>query len=194
MARRFGVSRLSVREATKALSFLGIIRAAPRRGLTLGDVDMARVTQYLGFHFAVADYPKIELLRTRMVIETGALPFVARTMATDASIEPQLWQLANSTRAADAMKDRVRQDMAFHRTLLKASGIAPLLAFDDLLRIFFNRFELEPAEERQEVTLDHHSRIIRHLSQNDVNAARDVLSEHLGYYAPQVDPGSPDVG
>ena len=45
MAQRFGVSRVSVREATKALAFLGIIHSAPRRGKTLGEVDMQQVTE-----------------------------------------------------------------------------------------------------------------------------------------------------
>jgi len=36
LADQFGVSRGSIREATKALGFLGIIRSAPRRGLTVG--------------------------------------------------------------------------------------------------------------------------------------------------------------
>ena len=44
LADRFGVSRISVREATKALGFLGIIDSAPRRGLTVGSLDMSRVS------------------------------------------------------------------------------------------------------------------------------------------------------
>ena len=51
----YGVSRVSVREATKALSFLGIIEAAPRRGLTVGNFSVERVSKYLAFHFAVGD-------------------------------------------------------------------------------------------------------------------------------------------
>jgi DNA-binding FadR family transcriptional regulator len=85
MADLFGVSRVSIREATKALGFLGIIRAAPRRGLTVGHVDMQRVTEYLGFHFALNNYPRQQLLKTRIVIETGALPEAMERLATDAA-------------------------------------------------------------------------------------------------------------
>ena len=67
----FGVSRVSVREATKALQFLGIVEAAPRRGLTVGHVSMKRVSQYLGFHFASANLPIEELIASRIVIEIG---------------------------------------------------------------------------------------------------------------------------
>src|ERR1041385_6362096 len=58
LADRFGVSRISVREATQALSFLGMIEASPRRGLKVGKLDMKRVSRYLGFHLAISDYPK----------------------------------------------------------------------------------------------------------------------------------------
>ena len=62
LADRFGVSRVSIREATKALGFLGIIDAAPRRGLTISNLNMERVSQFLGFHFVINDYPIDQLL------------------------------------------------------------------------------------------------------------------------------------
>ena len=57
MVERFGVSRSVVREATKALDFLGIIDAVPRRGMILDTFDFDRVSEYFGFHFALSDYP-----------------------------------------------------------------------------------------------------------------------------------------
>ena len=57
LAARFGVSRLSLREATKSLEMLGIVQAKPGRGLTVGHVNMDRVTEYLGFHPALKTSP-----------------------------------------------------------------------------------------------------------------------------------------
>jgi GntR family transcriptional regulator, transcriptional repressor for pyruvate dehydrogenase complex len=187
MAAQFGVSRVSVREATKALSFLGIIQAAPRRGLSLGDVDMGRVTQYLGFHFALADYPRTELLHTRLVIEAGALPYVARAMAADATIYERLAALMEATHKADDMPSRVENDIAFHRTLLKASGIGPLLVFDDLLQIFFDRFVLDPSDAQRDIVTEQHGTLIRHLCDGNLEGARRMMAEHLGVYTPQID-------
>jgi DNA-binding FadR family transcriptional regulator len=187
MATRFGVSRVSVREATQALNFLGIIEAAPRRGLTLAEVDMSRVTQYLGFHFALADYPRTELLHTRLIIETGALPYVGRAMAADETIYKRLHTLVEATRQADDMPSRIKNDIAFHRTLLKASGIGPLLVFDDLLQIFFNSFALDPSDARRDIVVEHHGRLIRHLRDGDLQSARLMMAEHLGAYTPQID-------
>src|SRR3990172_12621646 len=75
MVERFGVSHTVVREATKALDFLGIIDAAPRRGMVLDEFDFDRVSDYFGFHFAMSDYPRDKLLKSRAVIETGALTY-----------------------------------------------------------------------------------------------------------------------
>lgn len=43
MAKKFGVSRGSIREATKALNIIGLIKSGPRRGLTLGALNMDRL-------------------------------------------------------------------------------------------------------------------------------------------------------
>ena len=63
MVERFGVSHTVVREATKALDFLGIIDAAPRRGMVVDEFSFDRVSEYFGFHFALCDYPKDEAAR-----------------------------------------------------------------------------------------------------------------------------------
>ena len=84
LATRFGVNRLSLREATKGLEFLGIVEAKPGRGLIVGRMDMQRVTEHLGFHPALHDVSPGELIDTRIVIETGVLPHVARRMSRTA--------------------------------------------------------------------------------------------------------------
>jgi GntR family transcriptional regulator, transcriptional repressor for pyruvate dehydrogenase complex len=53
LAGRFGVSRPSIREATKALEFLGIVASKTGVGLTVGHIDLAAVTRHLGFHPAL---------------------------------------------------------------------------------------------------------------------------------------------
>jgi GntR family transcriptional regulator, transcriptional repressor for pyruvate dehydrogenase complex len=186
MAEQFGVSRVSVREATKALSFLGIIHAAPRRGLTIGQVDMRRLTEYLGFHLAVGDYPKRELLQTRLVIETGSLPYIAQAMAADSAIFVRLEACILAGTTATTNAERVASDVAFHRTLLEVSAIGPLLAFDSLLQIFFSRFGGSLGGEHWQQANRHHTQVIHLLRNGDVDEARKVLTDHLGGYFERV--------
>jgi GntR family transcriptional regulator, transcriptional repressor for pyruvate dehydrogenase complex len=182
MAERFGVSRVSVREATKALGFLGVIRAAPRRGLTVGEFDLQRVTEHLGFPMVLNEYPKRQLLRTRIVIETGALPDVAERMAESPELYDQLTALNLRTKEATTLDDWIERDIAFHRALLDASDLGPLVAFNDLLQVFFNRFRRDTAHGNQEAGARGHQKIIDSLHSGDLDAATAELRRHLEYY------------
>jgi GntR family transcriptional repressor for pyruvate dehydrogenase complex len=182
MAERFGVSRVSIREATKALGFLGIIRSAPRRGLTVGEVDMRRVTEYLGFHLALADYPKRQLLETRIIIETGALAHVMLQMNSQPALYDRLSALTVQLNQTQSLDARIAGDIAFHRALLEASGIGPLLAFNDLLEIFFTRFRQSVEQGGWESGICQHQRIVDALRGGDLDRARENLRDHLDYH------------
>jgi GntR family transcriptional repressor for pyruvate dehydrogenase complex len=140
LAGRFGVSRLSLREATRSLEFLGIVEARPGRGLTVGRVNMERVTESLGFHPALHDVAPAVLIDTRVVVEAGVLPRVAAQMKRNASLYEGLHTINAELRQARTLRRRVELDIAFHRGLIAASGLAPLPAFGDVLAMFFQRF------------------------------------------------------
>ena len=76
LAEQLGVSRISVREATKTLGFLGILEAKPGRGLTVGRIDVGRLKESLSFHPALSDVSDNEMIDTRVIIETGVVPHV----------------------------------------------------------------------------------------------------------------------
>lgn len=182
LSDRFGVSRVSTREATKALGFLGIIDAAPRRGLVVGRVDMKRVTNYLGFHLAISDFPREQLLDTRAIIETGGLPHVMRQMAADPTLHARLTEKANELTRASTLDERIAADAAFHRALLDASGVQPLLAFHDLLTIFFDRFRRSLARGDWEMGMRQHLEIIDSLRDGKLQLACDLLAQHLVHH------------
>jgi GntR family transcriptional regulator, transcriptional repressor for pyruvate dehydrogenase complex len=182
MAERFGVSRVSVREATKALGFLGILRSAPRRGLTVGEVDMRKVTEYLGFHLVLTDYPKRQLLETRIIIETGALEHVAQRMTVELDLYDRLHEMTEKMLSTQGLEQRIASDIVFHRALLESSGVGPLVAFNDLLEIFFSRFRRSFEQGGWEEGVRGHQRIINSLRAGDVESARDALKTHLEYH------------
>jgi GntR family transcriptional repressor for pyruvate dehydrogenase complex len=182
LADRFGVSRVSAREATKALGFLGIIDAAPRRGLAVGQVDMKRVTNYLGFHLAISNFPLAQLLDARMVIETGVLPRIIEQMSADPTLHGRLTDLADEVRRARNLDERIAADAAFHRGLLDAAGVQPLLAFHDLLAIFYDRFRRSLARGDWEYGIKQHQQLLDALRDGDLPLASDILSRHLEHH------------
>ena len=185
LAERFGVSRISVREATKALGFLGIIDAAPRRGLTIGAVNMERLSQYLGFHFAVADYPFDQILDARIAIEVGAVPRGMKGIEADRSVLTQLTSLveklsANAqTAEPQTPEEWIELDLELPRVLLSASRLEPLMAFHDLLLIFFKRIRPDLSQHLRQRSAAEHHQILELISQQDVAGVQETLRAHI---------------
>lgn len=179
LAERFGVSRISVREATKALGFLGILDAAPRRGLTVASVDMRRVSEYLGFHLALAHYPLKQLVETRIIIECGSLPHLIDRMADDPDVYDRLNHLNGQLRNTTQPQEWMDLDIQFHRTLLRESGLKPLSAFGGLLEIFFRRIR-EGMKERERINgVEAHQRIIDAARAGTRESACNELRAHV---------------
>ncbi len=179
LADRFGVSRISIREATKALAFIGIINAAPRRGLSVGQVNMHRVSEFLGFHLAINNYPPVQLIETRIVIETGGLPHAAKRMASQPELYERLCDLNAQLRVTKKLEAWIALDIAFHRELLDASGLKPLVAFNDLLDLFFRRFRESVKKAEWAAGVEGHQRLIDALRDGELSLACDELREHI---------------
>jgi GntR family transcriptional repressor for pyruvate dehydrogenase complex len=179
LAARFGVSRLSLREATKSLELLGILKSKAGVGLTVGQLDLARVTNHLGFHPALHRASPMQLLETRIVIETGALPHAARRMREDATIGASLQLLVDEFRGARTLQAWIDRDIEFHRALLDASGLTALVAFNDLLQIFFQRFRASVKMAEWKKGVESHQRVLDLLEADDVTGAVEELRSHI---------------
>lgn len=179
LAETFGVSRLSVREATKSLEFLGIVQSKTGVGLTVGRIDMGRVTKHLGFHPGLLDADPLQLVDSRVILEIGVLPHVAARMKKDKSIEKRLRTLIERFRAAKDFKTWIAVDIEFHQSLLEASGLEPLVAFGDLLRIFFQRFRESVKKAEWKASIESHVKIVDLLAAGDVPAASKELRQHI---------------
>jgi GntR family transcriptional repressor for pyruvate dehydrogenase complex len=183
MVENFGVSRTVVREATKALDFMGVIGAAPRRGMVLDDFDFNRVSEYFGFHFALSDYPGEKLLKARAVIETGALYYTMKAIESDPALYPRLRTLAESAPKTGNSDDQwIKYDIAFHRGLVDASDITPLASFCDLLQAFFRKFRDRMAMGDTRGGGQGHCQIVEALHAGKLETAIDLLRRHLSWY------------
>lgn len=188
LAEQFGVSRVSVREATKALGFLGIVDAAPRRGLTVGKVSMKRLSRYLSFHFALADYPLDELIDTRIVVETGGLRQVTERMAKDPAIYEELNDLNEKLRRADKKSEWLQGEVNFHCFLVASSGVRALAAFNDLVQVFFQKFRADISKARRDSGIRGHQEIIDTLRKGDYQTATTMLTTHINVHRDRSQP------
>jgi DNA-binding FadR family transcriptional regulator len=168
-----------VREATKALEFLGIVESKAGVGLTVGRINMTRVTEHLGFHSGLLDVDPQQLIDSRVTLETGVLPHVVRRMKDDPAIEAKLRELVRQFEAARDLKSFIGIDIQFHRSLLEASGLQPLVAFGDLLHIFFQRFRESVKKAGWKSGVESHRRLVDYLTAGDVAKATGELRKHI---------------
>jgi GntR family transcriptional regulator, transcriptional repressor for pyruvate dehydrogenase complex len=120
----FGVSRMVVCEANKVLDFIGIIKATPGAGFTVGPFNMERVSEILRFHFLIGGYPEDSLLKTRMVLEIGSLQYAMATISSNKKLFDKLLALCDQLEQAKAPQEFIKNDLAFHRTIVKASVLS----------------------------------------------------------------------
>ena len=75
------------------------------------------------------------------MIETGSLFYVVEAMKKDPDVYAALRKCAEEGPSLDEPDDEpwIDYDIAFHRALVGASGIAPLASFCDLLEAFFQK-------------------------------------------------------
>lgn len=179
LAATFGISRLSLREATKSLEFLGIVESKTGVGLTVGSIDMERLTGHLSFHAGLLDADSQQLIDSRVILETGVLPHIARRMKEDSSIELRLRELVEQFRSARDLKTFITIDIQFHRSLLEASGLQPLVAFGDLLHVFFQRFRESVKKAGWKEGVESHRRLVDHLTAGRLDAATAELRKHI---------------
>jgi GntR family transcriptional regulator, transcriptional repressor for pyruvate dehydrogenase complex len=179
ISQRYGVSRSIVREATKALDFLGIINTSPRRGIVLEEFNFNRATEFFGFHFALSDYPKEKILKTRAIIETGALYYTLRAMQKDPTIYDRLRIIAEEPNPNEDIDLWIEHDIAFHRALVEVNDTPPLEAFCDLLHVFFRVYRNLLPSGPFKGGKEGHLRILDALRRSDLDASVNALLIHL---------------
>lgn len=126
LAEELGVSRPSVREAIRILEAMGIVRTAvgsgPSAGATVIDRPAAGLGAAVRLHVASGTLPVSDVVRTRVLLETGVVRDAAARVPDDAALR--------RVRAhVDAMADPgldvatfVEHDQDFHIELVRLGG------------------------------------------------------------------------
>jgi len=190
LAQQFGVSRVSIREATKALGFLGFLEATPRRGTTVGQVNLRRVIQFLELHPSLRNATGQQLVDSRLVIELGMLPYLHDRIQHDAGIYRELNEAATAFDTVDELADWLDLERQFHGQMVDASGLAPLFLFHELVAVFFSRIQQQTRHAEVVEKLNSqlteksagHRRVLDHLKDGRLDAAQQELKAHISSY------------
>lgn len=192
LAKQFGVSRVSIREATKSLCFLGFLDATPRRGTTVGQINFSRVSHFLELHPGLRDASGRQLVDTRLILELGVLPHVRQRFQQAPQLADSFRQFHNGFSAEMGVSEWLELDCEFHHHLMDASGLPPLFLFRELLSYFFNRVGVmaqhPDVQDRLRIEMPdraaEHQRIIASLRDQQLEQAQHELKRNITSYLP----------
>ena len=185
IAAKANVSRLTVREALKALRAKNVVNVQRGRGTYINPPEawtsleaMMRATaRGIGEGNA-----SLQLLEVRRMIETGAASLAAgrRAPADVARLEQHLAGMEAASAAAD-VEAFVRADIAFHDVLLRASGnvLVPAM-YEPLNRLLASgRRETSALPVIQQHAIGMHRKILVAVAAGNTEEARLAMDRHM---------------
>jgi DNA-binding FadR family transcriptional regulator len=182
LAERLSVSRVTLREAIRALQVNGYVESRRGRygGTFVNDV-LPRPNQPAARRLALRTGGDLDdTLALRQVLEVGAAEQAARTELGDRDAG-HLTSCMHDCAEATNQSDYRRLDSRLHLAVAEVTGSPSLTAAVAGVRMRINRFlEAIPALERNMAHSEaQHHRIVTAILAEDADAARRAMAEHL---------------
>jgi DNA-binding FadR family transcriptional regulator len=179
LARSLGVSRNSLREATKALESVGVLEARHGTGIFVREFSFGPLIEYLGVSAGHALTDLADILDVRRTLETGLIgEVITRIGAKDlAALDATL---AAMRRRAAAGEPFPEEDQAFHAQLFACLDNRVLLSVLDVFwRAFHRAVDLRGMDDHDPMqTWADHDAIVAAVRQGNADAARQQLDAH----------------
>ncbi len=179
LAESLSVARTSVREALRALRYMGILEVRNGEGTFL-----SKNTRILTDHFKASHllkrFPILELIEARKIIE-GATVFLAvkRASAEDRKVLQKLHDIAAGN-TADEQKF-LRTDFDFHKKIAEMSQNSVLLQMLNAMRELTLEENMEVIKKPGQIrnALEYHRQILESILARDAEKAREDMLRHL---------------
>lgn len=121
LAERVGVSRNSLREAVKALEVIRVLDVRRGDGTYVTSLEPGMLLEALSFVVDLhSDRSVLEIFEVRRILEPAATALATRRLK-DEHFEV-LDRLVDATDVDGSIEDLVSHDLAFHQTIVEASG------------------------------------------------------------------------
>jgi len=190
LCERFGVSRVTVREALRMLESSGLvqIRVGARGGAFVTAPSSDRVGEGLTDMLTLSALSAADVTEVRMILEVGIVPLVCER-ATDEDLADLEEICERSEAALRAGEYSMDYSLEFHTRVARAAHNPAVVMLVDSFRgpIQMSLEQArEVAPEMGELGTREHERFIEAVRRRDPDAATKIMREHLGRTARRV--------
>ena len=167
LAERLGVSRTPIREAIRKLELEGLVLMIPRKGAEVAKISESNLR---------------DVLEVRRSLEELAIDLACQRMTPEELEELKVTQekFALAIKNGDAMQI-AETDERYHEIIYDDTKNARLVQILDNLREQMYRYRLEyiKDEDKRQVLLIEHERILKAISLRHVQEAKQAIREHI---------------
>ena len=167
LAERLGVSRTPIREAIRKLELEGLVLMIPRKGAEVAKISESNLR---------------DVLEVRRSLEELAIDLACQRMTPEDLEELKVTQekFALAIKNGDAMQI-AETDERYHEIIYDSTKNARLVQILNNLREQMYRYRLEyiKDEDKRQVLLIEHERILKAISLRHVQEAKQAIREHI---------------
>ena len=181
LCEMFGVSRITIREAIKKLSMMGLLDIRQGKGTFVKSMDLSLFMKPL---YQLIDFEEVDIdaiFDARLYIESGTV-YLAATRRTEADLErmERILQELKKAIALEALNSVSPYDSAFHEEIAKCAGnpilLACLQAVNEINKTCVLR--LSKSMEMLDDCFDEHYKIYEGIKNQNADAAVEALRRH----------------
>lgn len=181
LAEKLGVSRVTIREALKVLSALGLVEMRQGRGTFVRSQTPDALTRPITASLALPGVSVLELVEARRVIELHTVE--------QAALQRRKEDLAKLSGVLEAMEKEfgsperyIDLDKEFHLAIARCAGNRVLLALLEAIRDTLRNELIGSVRPPGKAAMygRHHREIYRAIRAKDVKLARRMMASHLG--------------
>ena len=167
LAERLGVSRTPIREAIRKLEQEGLVVNIPRRGAHVAEITKKDLS---------------DVLEVRSALEELAVELACERITEEelSELKEACLRFIRAIEHSD-LEQSVRQDIAFHDVIYKASHNERLIQMATNLRMQMYRYRIEYLKdsEAHPVLIREHRTLIDCIERKDVEGAKKVMRSHI---------------
>jgi GntR family transcriptional regulator, transcriptional repressor for pyruvate dehydrogenase complex len=176
------ISRPSLREALKALCFMGLIRSRRGTGTYISNSAVDILSRPLEFLPLLQSLPMTELFEARRLVEVKVAGLAAKR-ATEDDIAGMRSALDACGRYLDKPSKFVIHEIQFHKAVYSAAGNSVLCKAMDILYQILNEFRVQSvaAVKNLREMLEYHERIYEAIVDRNPEEAVRAMEKHFQY-------------
>jgi GntR family transcriptional repressor for pyruvate dehydrogenase complex len=182
LAKQFGVSRNTLREAMHRLAAMGLLSSQQGVGTLVEPPSPGGYLSRLSGHLLLDPLSVREFVEARICIERNAVRLsVARAGPQDVERLRNILEKQGRAFKRGRVAEFIRQDAAFHLELTRTCGNRVLLKFLETIRDMLQRFigEVSQLPGAIEDALGFHARVIEAIASGNADRAEQEMVLHL---------------